>query len=411
MTTLLGLLVRSAHRATIPARTANVEFGALASGEFLSVVGDQLARVALAILVFQRTGSTSITGITYALTFLPNVLGGVLLSSLADRFPRRDVMIAIDAGRAMTAAMMAVPGTPLVVIACLVAATSLLNGPFKGAYLALLRDVLGRERYTSGMALRQSFGQAAQLAGFAGGGFLAANVSVGICLLANGASFAASALIVGIGVRRRSASAAAGARSLLGLGSLRIVWNDAGRRAVFLVTFTGFFLIAAEALIAPLVAGLGLGGSWVGILLISLTLSSVLVLPLVRRLLTPERTAAILPVLCVAPGAAFALIAAGRSPWWIIVVFALAGALWSVLTVTAVSLMAELLPDDQRAQGMSIASTMNLTSQGVGAAVAGTVAGWIGPTATVAALGLGCALFGILPIRLWHAHRSAAHSS
>lgn len=71
------------------------EFRALWAAELLSITGDQLARVGLAVLVFARTSSASLTALTYALTFLPALLGGVLLGGLADRFPRRGVMITV----------------------------------------------------------------------------------------------------------------------------------------------------------------------------------------------------------------------------------------------------------------------------------------------------------------------------
>ena len=53
----------------------------------LSVAGDQLARIAVAWIVFSRTGSTTLTGISYAVTYLPWLVGGPLLSVYADRLP------------------------------------------------------------------------------------------------------------------------------------------------------------------------------------------------------------------------------------------------------------------------------------------------------------------------------------
>src|SRR5829696_10543253 len=77
------------------------EFRALWSAELLSVVGDQLARVALSVLVFQRTNSAGLTALTYALTYLPDLVGGPLLSGRADRFPRRTIMVTTDLLRAV----------------------------------------------------------------------------------------------------------------------------------------------------------------------------------------------------------------------------------------------------------------------------------------------------------------------
>jgi MFS family permease len=67
------------------------EFRVLWLAELLSIGGDQLARIALAWIVFSRTSSASLTATTYALTFLPDIVGGSLLSGLADRYPRRRV--------------------------------------------------------------------------------------------------------------------------------------------------------------------------------------------------------------------------------------------------------------------------------------------------------------------------------
>src|SRR3954452_25160812 len=86
------------------------EFRSLWAAELLSVAGDQLARLALAVLVFARTSSARLTALTYALTFIPAVLGGALLSGLADRFSRRRILVVADLVRAGLAGAMALPG-------------------------------------------------------------------------------------------------------------------------------------------------------------------------------------------------------------------------------------------------------------------------------------------------------------
>jgi hypothetical protein len=66
---------------------AVAEFRALFGAQLLSTLGDQLARVALAVLVFQRTSSPGLTTLTYALTYLPDLLAGPLLSGLGRSLP------------------------------------------------------------------------------------------------------------------------------------------------------------------------------------------------------------------------------------------------------------------------------------------------------------------------------------
>ena len=63
-------------------------FAILYGAQLLSTIGDQLARVALAVLVFDSTGSSAITALTYATTFLPAVCGGIVLARIGDRLSR-----------------------------------------------------------------------------------------------------------------------------------------------------------------------------------------------------------------------------------------------------------------------------------------------------------------------------------
>jgi MFS family permease len=72
------------------------EFRWLSAAQALSFLGDQFAQVAIALLVYDRTGSPLLTAIVYALTYLPPIAGGPLLSGLADLFPRRRVMVSCD---------------------------------------------------------------------------------------------------------------------------------------------------------------------------------------------------------------------------------------------------------------------------------------------------------------------------
>lgn len=114
-------------RGSFSAALSCAEFRAMWAAEALSVVGDQLARVALALVVFDRTSSASLTALTYALTFAPSVLGGFFLSGLADRFPRRAVIVATDVVRGGLAIAMALPGLPLPAMWCLVGVLTLVG--------------------------------------------------------------------------------------------------------------------------------------------------------------------------------------------------------------------------------------------------------------------------------------------
>lgn len=78
--------------ATFGAVFAVPEFRVLWRAQVLSVVGDQLARVALSVLTFHRTGSPLLTGAVDAMSYLPAVAGGTSSP------PRRPAVAAADGG-------------------------------------------------------------------------------------------------------------------------------------------------------------------------------------------------------------------------------------------------------------------------------------------------------------------------
>ena len=80
------------------------EFRALWFSYVLSAGGDRLALVAMTLLVYARTKSPLLAAITFAAGFVPYLFGGLFLSGLADRLPRRTVMVACDVVRAVLVA-------------------------------------------------------------------------------------------------------------------------------------------------------------------------------------------------------------------------------------------------------------------------------------------------------------------
>lgn len=179
------------------------EFRALLAADGLSVVGDQVARIAVALLVLERSGSAFAASATYACSYLTWLVGGPFLSAAADRFPRRRVMATCDVLRAGLVAVLAVPGTPLWVVFSVLVLVGLLAPPFDAARSSLLADLLTGERYVVGNALTNAVGQGGQLVGFVAGGALVVAVGVEGALLANAASFAGSAALLLLCVRER----------------------------------------------------------------------------------------------------------------------------------------------------------------------------------------------------------------
>ncbi|WP_240506445.1 MFS transporter [Thermoactinospora rubra] len=230
------------------------EFRALWYGQALSLLGDQLAQVALAVLVYERTRSPLATAAVYALTYLPQIVGGPFLAGLADRFPRRRVMISCDILRGVLVALMAVPGMPLPAVCLLVFFVVLLSAPFSAARAALLPEVLEGDRYVAGSALQNMTNQAMQMLGFAAGGAMIAILGPYRALAIDAASFLFSALILASGVRRRRTAAKSGRRASMWTmtkAGATLVFGDRKLRTLVLFAWLCGFYVLPEGIAVP----------------------------------------------------------------------------------------------------------------------------------------------------------------
>lgn len=396
----MGPAERSGTRTTFGSVLRVGEFRSMWLAEFFSVAGDQVARVALTVLVFQRTNSAALTGLTYALTFVPALLGGILLSGLGDRYPRRDVMIVNDVARAVLVLMMIVPGVPLWLLCVLVALMTLLSGPFKAAQQALLPDVLAGDKYMVGMAIRNITGQAAQLIGFAGGGLLIAKLGASSGLAVNAATFVVSAALL-LTVRRRPAAAAHAdvSRSFLTstVTGARLVWRDPYLRTLVALNWLAGFYVVAEALAAPYAPEIGAGAAAVGLLMAADPLGSVIGAIIFGRWVPERIQARVIGVLGVLAGIPLALCVFRPGLVVSIVLFAISGMLATGYNIQGTVSFVRRLPNAYRAQGSGLNSSGLITVQGLGALAAGALADVIGAANAIAAAGAAGAVVA-LPI-------------
>jgi predicted MFS family arabinose efflux permease len=247
------------------------EFRSLWLAQILSVAGDQLARVALTLLVFERTGSSLLAAVTFAASVVPTFVGGIALSGLADRWPRRRVMIVCDLGRALLVAIMALPGVPIAGLVGLLFLVTLIGAPFTSARAALYPDILAGDRYVVGTAITLTTLQLAQALGFVAGGAVIAFFGVRTSLLVDAATFILSALIIRIWVRARPAARAVPdpepKRHRGSLTAIRLTLTDPALRTPMLFAWLAAFYNMPEGVSAPLAASLGGGAVAVGLIL------------------------------------------------------------------------------------------------------------------------------------------------
>jgi len=245
------------------------EFRALYAAHVASLLGDQAAKVALAILVLNRSESPLLAALAYAVGYLPWIVGGPILSPLADRRPRRDVMVRCDLARAAAVGAMALPGMPLWALFVLLLGASLLMPPFEAARAATLPDVLSGDRYVVGSSLSNITTQLCQVAGFVLGGAAVVVLTPRGALLLDVASFLLSALFIVRGVKYRPA-VARGSRPTLGgdiVEGTRVVFSSPLLRSILLLAWAGAaFALVPEGLAVTYARELGYGPLATGLL-------------------------------------------------------------------------------------------------------------------------------------------------
>ncbi|WP_165865780.1 MFS transporter [Vallicoccus soli] len=403
-------------RATFRDVLAVREFRALWGAHLLSVLGDQLALVALAVLVFERTGSPLLTAAAYAVSYLPWAVAGPLLSGLADRVPRRSLMVAADLVRAVLLLLMALPGVPLQVLLLLLLLAELCAPPFAAARAAALPDVLPGDRYVVGSAVTTVTTQVAQAAGFALGGLLVAVLGARGALALDAVTFLASAALVRllVGEHRppRAASLradAAGTAAWLRAEARGLVASSreglallAHRRDLLTLAGLGWlcaFYVVPEGLAAPWADALGGGEREVGLLLAAAPAGSVVGALVLSRLVDPPRRLALMGPLAVLGCAALALSLLRPGLVGSLALLAVSGAA-AAYQLPANAAFVAAVPPESRGQAFGLVQSGINVVQGAAILLAGAVAQAVDVLVVVGTAGLlGC----VAALLLWRA--------
>jgi MFS family permease len=368
------------------------EFRSIWLAQALSYIGDQLAQVALAVLVYNSTHSALKTAIAYALTYLPPILGGPVLSVLADLNPRRRVMILCDLLRVGVVGLMAVRDMPFAALCALIFGAVLLGAPFTAARAALLAEVLPGDRYVVGTAISNITHQVTQMLGFLAGSAIILVVGTQEALAIDAVTFALSALILLAGVRRRPAPRREDRNrrslwSITGEG-VRLVLGDRTLRPLVCFAWLCGFYILPEGLAAPYAKTYGASPVIVGLLMSAMPTGMVVGAFAYSRFVRPAdrlRSMGWMAMLSCAP-----LIGSGLRPplWAVVVLWALSG-VGSAYQIAANAAFVAAVPPSGRGQAFGLAQSGLLASQGLGILVGGALAQAFGPEPVVALAGAG----------------------
>ncbi|MQA88387.1 MAG: MFS transporter [Streptosporangiales bacterium] len=378
------------------------EFRALFAAHLLSLFGDQLAKIAVAVLVFSHTDSALLSAAAFGIGYLPWAVGGPLLSALSDRYPRRTVMVTCDLARAALVGALAVPGIPVPVLIAVLFVAALFTPPFQAARSATLPEVLDGDTYVVGQGLSTLSMQLAQVLGFAAGGVLVAVVTARGAILVDAVTFAVSALLVRAFVADRRPPAAARSSSWHSdvRDGFRLVFGDQVLRTYLLLAWVGAAAVTApEGLMVTYAAHRHGGPATVGVLLAAMPLGMVVGAVLYGRFTPPWRRRRLIRPM--AFGATLALLPVWMDPplATVLALLVLAG-FGSAYVIVLNAMFVQTVPATHRGRAHGVAAAGLMIGQGGGTALAGAVADVLGdPAAVIGLCGLAGAL-AVVPIAL-----------
>jgi len=366
--------------------------------DMISLLGDWAGRLALTVLVLERTGSAGWAAAVTAVSLAGFVGLGQVLATLADKHGRIAVMLTADVARAalFAAMLLDIPVGGLLVLAFL---AGLATPPFEAARSAALPDLVPEDRYLDSLALSGISVQASLVVGYALGGLLLTVVDVRTAIAINAASFIVSAILL-LKLRHTDAALPAAVPSTvgrsLGDGAASLFGDRMVRRSLVLVSVTGALGTVDEALVVPYADHISVSDGVLGVLAASIPIGTLIATAIIatgsrdhHTLLRNAGWCALITSLLSAPMFWF-----GASGPFAFLAFGVAGGMFAV-SIPTNTVIGMRLHRDSRASAMGIAVGVLMGSQALGAALGGVAANIVGPPRAIGGALALCALFGL----------------
>ncbi|WP_336320867.1 MFS transporter [Streptomyces lavendofoliae] len=165
------------------------------TGAIVSNTGTWMARITQDWLVLSLTGSAAAVGITTALQFLPMLLLGLYGGVIADRYPKRNLLMLSQGALGLCGLALAVLTLSghvqvwhVYLIAFLLGLVTVVDNPARQSFYS---ELVGPAQVRNAVSLNSANFQSARLVGPAVAGALIASVGSGYAFLVNGLSFLA----------------------------------------------------------------------------------------------------------------------------------------------------------------------------------------------------------------------------
>ena len=374
-------------------------------GQWISLTGTWMQNVAQAWLVYRLTGSSVLLGLVSFSSQIPVFLMAPVGGIVADRFPRRRVVIGTQTASMLLAFILAVLTLTgavriwhIFVLSALLGVVNAFDIPARQAFFV---EMVGRDDLINAIALNSSMFNASRIIGPAVAGILVASIGEGWCFFANGASYiAVIAGLLMMTVEPRKPVKEPGSPLADVIEGFRFVIRSApihhlmmllGVVSVTGMPFAVLMPIFAAQILHGGARGLGIlmGASGVGALAGALLLAS-------RE--TVSGLGRWVAISAGAFGVSLMTFAFSRSFWLSCVLLLPVGFTMMVEMGSSNTLIQTMSPDHLRGRVMSVYSMMFMGMAPLGAVLSGVAAGRWGAPVTVAAGGIVCvaaaAIFG-----------------
>jgi MFS family permease len=164
-------------------------------GQLVSLIGTWMQQTAMSWFVYQITNSKLLLGVVAAMGSAPMMFSSVWGGSLADRYPKRSILIATQTAQMICAFFLAAGvwagfATPLFIIV-VAAFNGLAMGFDMPARQAFTVEMASREDLLNAISLNSSIVNGARVVGPSLAGLLIGIVGVAMCFFLNGLTFVA----------------------------------------------------------------------------------------------------------------------------------------------------------------------------------------------------------------------------
>ena len=362
-------------------------------GQLVSVIGTWMQQTAMSWFVYQITNSKLLLGVVAAMGSAPMMLSSIWGGSLADRYPKRSILVATQSAQMICAFLLAAGVWAGFARPSFIIVIAALNGLAMGfdmpARQAFTVEMTSREDLLNAISLNSSIVNGARIVGPSVAGLLIGAFGVAMCFFLNGVTFIA--VIAGLSMMRlprfeRPAHVvSAGEHAWNGI--VYSIKHQRVRTILLLFLAVGVFGWSYTVLMPAFARdALNRGANGYGILMSASGTGAfigALVVATYGHLFTPRRVA--LGGVWLFSIALFAL-SLSRSFYFAMAFLFVAGFGMLLFFSTSNTVLQTIVPDEMRGRVMGVWSLVFGAMIPLGSLEAGAVAHWLG---TPFALGLG----------------------